>query len=473
MQESDSNVKGARSEASGLPALIRGTVCHVKGSPFALADDSDVLEWFEDGALAIDGSGRIAGTGHFEDLRAKHSGYAVIDRQGCLILPGMVDGHIHYPQALMIGAFGEQLLTWLDKYTFPEEAKYEDEAYAKEAARIFFGELIAHGTTTALIFGAHFEKATALAFEEANRRRFRALIGMSLADRNIRPSLRLDPESAYQACGRLIADWHNKDKLRFVVTPRYAPTCSEEMFSVCRRLMLEHPDIIVQTHISENLDEIAWIKELYPAESSYLDVYDRRGLVGPRTVLAHSVHSSDEEICRIQEAEASVVHCPSSNCFMGSGLMPLGKYVDRGIKVALGTDIAGGTGYSLFQEMNQAYKVQMLRLFAFGDKNHAVKLSGEKLLYLATLGGATALGLEGEIGNFKPSKYADFLVIDPGLDDYFSARLKNTSTMSEKLFVLATMGSKELIREVYLDGVLEHPSPGPYKCRSQADNADD
>src|SRR5262249_48045015 len=177
MQESDSNVKGARSEASSLPALIRGTVCHVTGSPFALASDSDVLEWFEDGALAIDGSGRIAGTGRFEDLRAKHSGYAVIDRQGWLILPGMVDGHIHYPQALMIGAFGEQLLTWLDKYTFPEEEKFEDQAYAKEAARIFFGELIAHGTTTALIFGAHFEKATGLAFEEANRRRFRALIG--------------------------------------------------------------------------------------------------------------------------------------------------------------------------------------------------------------------------------------------------------------------------------------------------------
>jgi guanine deaminase len=459
MQESDSNLKGESSGAHSLPALIRGTICHTKGSPFALEDDRDVLEWFEDGALAIDGSGRIAGIGRFEDLMPKHTAGTFIDRRGCLILPGMIDGHIHYPQTLMIGSYGEQLLTWLDKYTFPEEEKYKDEAYAKDAARIFFAELIAHGTTTALIFGAHFEEATGLAFEEAGRRRFRALMGMSLADRNIRSSLRLDHESAYLACSRLIANWHNKGKLRFVVTPRYAPSCSEEMFGVCRRLMLEHTDIMVQTHISENLDEIAWVKELYPAESSYLDVYDRRGLVGPRTVLVHSVHSTDEEISRIQEAEASVVHCPSSNSFMGSGLMPLGKYVDRGIKIALGTDIAAGTGYSLFQEMNQAYKVQMLQLYAFGGKNHAVKLSGERLLYLATLGGATALGLDGEIGNFKLGKYADFLVVDPDLDHYFSARLKNTRTMSEKLFVLATIGSKELIREVYIDGILEHPLP--------------
>ncbi len=457
MQEPESSYHDQQAATGDLPALIRGTVCHTTGNPFGADEDADVLEWFEDGALAIDSCGRVAAVGRFQDLAARHHKSRLVDRRGCLILPGMVDGHIHYPQALMVGSYGEQLLTWLEKYTFPEEEKYIDEQYARDAARIFFAEAIAQGTTTALIFGAHFEGATACAFEEARRRRFRALIGMSLSDRNIRPTMRMDPEPAYQACSRLIANWHNKEKLRFVVTPRYAPTCSDQMFAVCRRLLSEHPDMLVQTHISENLDEIAWIKELYPEASSYLDVYDRRGLIGPRTVLAHSVHSTDEEISGIQEAQASVVHCPTSNTFVGSGLMPLGKYLDRGIKVALGTDVAAGTGYSLFQEMNQAYKVQMLLMYALGGKNHAVKLSGDKLLYLATLGGAAALKLDGEIGNFKLGKCADFLVIDPELDSYASARLKNTSTMNEKLFVLATIGGKQLIREVYIDGTVAHP----------------
>jgi guanine deaminase len=430
----------------------------VVGDPFAEPDDSLALEFFQDGALAVDAAGRIKALGNFSALAREYGGYKLVDRRGCLILPGMVDGHIHYPQALMVGSYGEQLLSWLTRYTFPEEEKYRDEGYAKAAARIFFGEAIAQGTTTALIFGAHFERATAIAFQEARRRRFRALIGMVLADRHVPSGLQLPPVKALEASERLIADWHGKDKLRFVVTPRYAPTCSDEMFAVCRRLLDEHEDMLVQTHISENLDEIAWVRQLYPGEGSYLDIYDRRGMVGPRTVLAHAVHSGDAEIARMAATGTSVVHCPSSNSFMGSGLMPLRKFVDKGVKVALGTDIAGGTGYSLFQEMNQAYKVQMLQ-YAVGGGNHAIKLSGARLLYLATAGGARALGLEGDIGNLQPGKCADFIVIDPERDDFFQARLGNTGSMAEKLFVLATLGCKRLVREVYIDGLLAHESP--------------
>lgn len=438
-----------------MPALFRGTVCHVVADPFAHGDESQALEFFEDGGLAVNGAGRVAALGNFASLARQYPGYRVVDRCGCLILPGMVDGHIHYPQALMVGSYGEQLLSWLTRYTFPEEEKYRDDNYAKAAARIFFAEMIAQGTTTALIFGAHFERATAIAFEEARRRRFRALIGMVLADRHVPPGLMLSPAAARQASERLIADWHGRDKLRFVVTPRYAPTCSDEMFAVCRSLLQAHKDMLVQTHISENLDEIAWVRQLYPGEKSYLDVYDRRGMVGPRTVLAHAIHCGDAEIARLAEAGTSVVHCPSSNSFMGSGLMPLGKFVEKGVKVALGTDIAGGTGYSLFQEMNQAYKVQMLQ-YALGAANHAIKLSGARLLYLATQGGARALGLESDIGNLQPGKCADFIVIDPERDEFFQARLGNTGSMAEKLFVLATLGCKQLVREVYIDGLLAH-----------------
>lgn len=456
MQDSRSLTGGDRSSARDLPALVRGTICHMIGNPFVAQEDSEVLQCFEDGGLAVGASGQVLSIGSFKDVATAYPAATVTDRRGCLILPGLVDGHIHYPQALMVGSYGEQLLSWLEKYTFPEEERYRDESYAQAAARIFFAEEIAQGTTTALVFGSHFEKATAISFQEASRRRFRALMGMTLSDRNIRESLKMGHDQAYEACKRLIMDWHGHGKLRYVVTPRYAPTCSDSMFAVCVRLLQEHPDMLVQTHISENLNEVAWIRELYPQESSYLDVYERRGLVGSRTVFSHAIHSTDKEIARMAEAQCSVVHCPSSNSFMGSGLMPLGKFVESGVKVALGTDIGGGTGYSLFQEMNQAYKVQMLQLYALGDSNHALKLSGAKLLYLATLGGARALGLEGEIGNLMPGKCADFLVIDPELDGFVKARLKNIDSLNEELFVLATIGSKQLIREVYIDGTLAH-----------------
>jgi guanine deaminase len=440
------------------PFILRGTIGHLTGNPFAAELETDVLETFEDGGLLIDAGGRITQIGRFDEVRTVNPHVTVVDRSGCIILPGLIDCHIHYPQALIVGAFGEELLDWLNKYIFPEESKFADPEYARMAASLFFNEEISQGTTSALVFGAHFEQATDIAFQEAEKRRFRALLGMSVSDRFIAEQLSMSAADTYSATMRLIEKWHGRGKMRYVVTPRFAPTCTDEMLRTCARILAENPTVYLQTHLSENHKEIAWVKELFPDSPSYADVYESFGLLGPRSIFAHCVHATDHEIALLATTDSRVVYCPASNAFLGSGLMPLKKFVTANIKVGLGTDVGAGTGYSLLQEMNQAYKVQMLQMVAMEEPERAVKLSGIKLLYLATLSGATALSIEGDVGNLAAGKCADLIVIDPTRDPLFIARLNNTANFSEKLFLLATIGGKRMIREVYIDGQLAHSS---------------
>jgi len=279
---------------------------------------------------------------------------------------------------------------------------------------------------------------------------------MTLSDRNLPDALKLDPESAGQSCRRLAARWHGRGKLRYAVTPRFAPTCTPAMLETCRALMDELPGVYFQTHLNENRKEIAWVFELFPEARSYLDAYDAHGLLGGRSFFAHCVHSRGDEVARLAETGSRVVHCPSSNSFMGSGLFPLKQYVDASVGVCLGSDIAGGTSFSLLREMGQAYKVQMLQCYDGDGSGIAFKLSAAKLFYLSTLAGAEALGMADEIGSFAPGKAGDFLVVDPALDPFVQARLANTQSVSDALFVLATIGDKSIVRETYIDGVLAH-----------------
>lgn len=432
--------------------IIRGTICHLIGDPFAEPGDAAALETFDDGGVACDPSGRIVAVGPFALMAAGHPGATILDRRGCFILPGFVDCHIHLPQALMIGAFGEELLDWLKRHARPEETRYRDLQYATEASRLFFEQEIRHGTTTALIFGPHFEEAIAAAFSEAERRHFRAVMGLTLEDRDLPVELATDPGKAYSACKRVIERWHNRGKLRYAVTPRFILTCSPELLRVCRRLLDEHPDVYFQTHLNENHKEVARLKELFPEARSYLDAYDRFGLLGPRSFFHHSIFSSDEEIDRLSGSGSRVVHCPSSNMFLGSGLIPLRKYVEKGVLTAVGTDVGGGTGYGMLKELKDAYQIQSLLMFGMERPDLAVKLTGVKLLYLSTLAGAKALGMEKEIGSFAVGKAMDLIVLDPSADPYLEARLKNTTDIFERLFVLAVLADKQVIREVYIDG---------------------
>jgi guanine deaminase len=432
--------------------LLRATICHIVGDPLNSDDDSQSLEGFEDGALVYDDTGKILSSGPYASLAQRYKDAIVLDMSGCLVLPGFVDCHIHLPQALMIGAFGEELLDWLSRHTRPEELRYKDPEYARSCAQTFFDQEIASGTTTALIFGPHFEEALTLAFNEAEKRNFRAILGLTLEDRDAPADLLRTPQDAYKISKRLIERWHGKGKLGYVVTPRFALTCSSEMLGVCKRLLDEHPDVYFQTHLNENHKEILRLKELFADSTNYLDVYNRFGLLGSRSIFHHSIYSSEEEINLLAATESRVVHCPSSNLFLGSGLMPLGKYIAKGIFTALGTDVGAGTGFCMLKELDNAYKIQSVLMFADERVNDAVKLTGVKLLYLITLAGARALRLDGEIGNFKPGKRADAVIIDPSLDPYVEARLSNTRSLSERLFVLSILGSKQIIKDVLIDG---------------------
>jgi guanine deaminase len=423
-----------------------------------------VLSAHADGGLLVDARGAVVACGAYRDVArrpAPGGTLRVVDLSGCVILPAMVDCHIHYPQSLVVAAYGEELLDWLARYVFPEEARFADAHHAREQARLFFDELIAQGTGTALIFGPHFEEATAIAFDEARRRRFRAIIGMTLADRNVPAALATTPRAAGEASRRLIERFHGRDKCRFAVTPRFAPACTPRLLDACRRLLDDHPGVTLQTHVNECEREIRWCRDLFPDAPDYVGVYERAGLLGPRAVLAHDVHPRARELSVLAATDTRVSHCPDSNSFLGSGLFPLSAHVEHGVKVGLGTDVGAGTTFSMLSAMSAAYKVQMLRAAAGGRgrRGHgrsgggaATKLSGARLLYLATLAGARVLGVEAECGSFLPGRQADFIVIDPRRDPLVGARAAACTSLPELLFVLAIAGDKRLIRDVYLDG---------------------
>jgi guanine deaminase len=433
--------------APQMPFIIRGSIAHCVRDPFESPDDKAV-QYFVDGALFVDAEGTIGGIGDYHSITNHYPEISVLDRTGCLILPGFVDCHTHYPQTLATAAYGEQLLDWLDRYIFPEEARYEDEEHAKRCAEIFFSEMIAQGTTTALIFGAHFEAATNIAFAEAERRGFRAVMGMSLADRHVPEPLMLESSAAISASARLIEHWHGRGNLLYAVTPRFAPSCSELLLQGCSRLLQDYPGVYFQTHANENQEEIKWCRELFPGCPSYVGVYEHYGLLSSKSLVAHCIHCTPEEIDILSRREAAVVHCPSSNAFLGSGILPMARFVKANVRLCLGTDVGAGANFGLLGELNQAYKLQML----LGGDNGGVKLSGAKLLYLATTAGARALGLESQIGNLQAGKKADFLVLDLSADAYFEQRMAYADSVEEMLFTTAMLAGKRMIREVYMSG---------------------
>jgi guanine deaminase len=296
--------------------IVRARVMHTPRDPFR---DDGALEAFDDGAVAIE-EGRVLATGSFPDVRRRHPDAAVLDTGGALLLPGLVDTRVHYPQLALVGAMGLELVEWLERRVLPEEARLADPAHAERVARDFLRGLAAAGTTTALVFGAHFPDAQEALFVEAERVGLRITSGLVVSDRNLRPELHVEPEEAYAAGRRLPERWHNRGRLRYAVTPRFASSCSEAMLEACGALP---GDLIVTTHINESLPEISAVAELFPSARDYLDTYERFGLVGTSTVLAHDVHATDDELRRLAERGASVAHCPASNAFLGSGAFPM------------------------------------------------------------------------------------------------------------------------------------------------------
>jgi len=435
------------SEATG----IRGAILHFVADPFYEAV-TGCYEYFADGLLVLR-AGKVAAVGSYESLIDAYKGIAVTHYADKLIVPGLVDTHVHYPQTEMIAAYGEQLLSWLERYTFPTEQKFSDRNYALTVAEHFLDELLRHGTTTALVFTTVHAQSTDAFFEAAHRRNLRMIAGKVLMDRHAPASLLDTPESAYADSKALIEKWHGCDRLLYAITPRFAITSTPEQLQVAGQLLREFPDVYLHTHLAENQNEIDWTQELFPNCTSYLDVYARYGLVSDRAVFAHGIYLDEGDRQVLSECGCAIAHCPTSNLFLGSGLFALhkAKDADLPIKVGLGTDVGAGTSFSLLHTAAEAYKVAQLQ---------SQTLSPFQALYLATLGGAKALSLDEKIGNFLPGKEADFIVLDPLATSTLAFRNErlelSVENLGSVLFSLLVLGDDRAIAATYIAGALAY-----------------
>jgi guanine deaminase len=433
----------ATANSAGVCAL-RGTIVTCRDDPF-LTDPAPAFAVEADG-IVLCRNGLIEDVGLAANmLRALPPGVTVTDYTGCLIAPGFIDTHVHYVQTGIIGSYGTQLLDWLDRYAFPAEMAFEDPAHAAAMARVFCDELLRNGTTTALVFCAVYPQSVDALFAEAERRGMRIVAGKVLMDRNAPEKLRDTAQQGYDDSKKLIARWHGRGRCSYAITPRFAGTSTPEQLDAAGALWREHPDVMVQTHIAENRREIEWTAELFPERKNYLDIYDHHGLIGRRAVLAHGVHLSEDELCRCHESGAALAHCPTSNMFLGSGLFRIAAAKDarRPVQVALGTDIGGGTSFSLLATMGAAYEIAQL---------NGRPLSPVEAFYLATLGGARAMALEDRIGSIAPGKEADLVVLDPQATPLLALRSGRAESVEDLMFALMTLGDDRAVRATYVAG---------------------
>ena len=372
--------------------VLRGSILHCLADPGDAPGDGG-WEYFDDGLLVVR-DGRIAEIGEADILLSKMPADAeVVDYRNKLIVPGFIDCHVHFPQLDIIGSYGEKLLDWLNRYAYPAEARFADPAYAREVAEAFIAELLRNGTTTALVFCTVHAHSVDAVFEAAEARDMRLIAGKVLMDRNCPAELRDDPGSAYVDSRSLIERWHGKGRLGYAITPRFALTSTDEQLEAAGRLATEYPDTWVHTHLAESMEEVEAIAEQFPDSRSYLDVYDRYGLLREKSVFAHCLHMDDEDRQTMAEKGGAAAFCPTSNLFLGSGLFRLQAMRAAGVRCGLGTDVGGGTSLSLLRTASEAYKVLHLQ-------EHA--LSPMRALWLATLGAAEALHLDDRIGNLLP-----------------------------------------------------------------------
>jgi guanine deaminase len=423
---------------------LRGRILSFEADPAEVGEAASHT-YLEDGIVLIE-DGRIAARGDAVQMLGKlPDGTPVDDHAGHLILPGLIDTHIHLPQTQVIASHGAQLLDWLQKHTFVEEQKFADPGHAARIARFFVDELLRNGTTTAAVYGSvHAQSAQAL-FAEALRRGTRTIAGKVMMDRGAPAALLDTAERGYRESKALIQRWHGRGRLQYAISPRFAVTSSDGQLEAAGALLAEHPDCYLQTHLCENLEEIAAVRRLFPWATSYTDVYDHFGLLGPRSLFGHCIHLEEAECLRLSESRSVAALCPTSNLFLGSGLFDLAMLRDavRPVRVALATDIGGGTSYSMLRTAAEAYKVTQL-----GGQ----RWSALEAFYAITLGNARALGLEGAIGSLEPGTEADIVVLDARATPAMAHRMETVRDLAEELFVLLIMGDERAVRATYVMG---------------------
>jgi guanine deaminase len=431
---------------------VRGRLLDFLDDP-AEVGSSASHRYHHDGLLLIE-DGRIARLGDAAALLSElPAGVAVDAYPDCLILPGLIDTHIHYPQTQVIGSYGAQLLEWLNRYTFVEEQKFSDRAHAAAIARFFLDELLRNGTTTAVVYCTVRPESVEAFFVESERRNTRMIAGKVMMDRNAPAPLTDTAERGYRESKTLIRAWHGRGRHLYAISPRFALTSSEAQLEAAGALLREHPDAYLQTHLAENREEIATVRRLFPSASSYTHVYDRCGLLGPRSIFGHCLHLADDELQRLSESRSIAAFCPTSNLFIGSGLFDLARLRDaaRPVRISLATDVGGGTSYSMLRTAAEAYKVLQLQ---------GQNLPPLEAFYMMTLGNARALGLAAEIGSFAIGSEADVVALDPCATPAMAHRMASVGDdLEATLFVLMMLGDDRAVRATYVAGERSHPAP--------------
>jgi guanine deaminase len=421
---------------------VRGRLLSFLRAPQG-SGDAQSYRYIEDGVVLVQ-NGRIEAVGPAKDMKGRlPSGMPVDHHAGALIMPGFIDPHIHFPQTQVIASYGAQLLEWLEKYTFVQEQKFADPAHAARNAEFFLDELARNGTTTACAYcTAHPSSAEAL-FAAAHKRNVGMIAGNAVMNRNAPPGLLAPAATAIADSRGLIQRWHGTGRQRYAVTPRFPVTSTDEQLAALGALLDEFPTVLMQSHLDENKNEIATIKRLFPNDASYTAVYNRFGLLGPRSLMGHCIHMTDDEVALMRDTRSVAVFCPTSNLFIGSGLFDYERLKSAGIRIALATDVGGGTSYSMLRTAAEAYKVLQLQ-----EQNFPALTAFD----LMTRGNAAAIGLTEEIGTIAPGAFADLVVLDARATPAMAYRMEVARDLEEELFVLMTLGDDRAVRQTYIAG---------------------
>ena len=407
-------------------------------------DDQHQPVYDSDGLLVVgpDATGRkvVRAAGDHASLMDRFPGVAVEDLRGRIIAPGFVDMHIHYPQTDVIGAPAAGLLPWLEQYTFPHESRFSDEGHAREVAGFFFDELQRHGVTTALTFATSHPQSVDAAFKEARARGLRFITGKVLQDRHSPDGVRDDTEQSLIDTETLIGRWHGVDRLGYAITPRFAPTSSPAQLRGAGELAAKYPDVWIQSHVAENVDEVKWVAELFPRSRSYLGVYGDFGLLRERAIYAHCIHLDAADRALMCETGAAAAISPTSNLFLGSGFFDHAAADAAGMRYGLASDVGGGTSFSPFHTMLAAYCVGRE-----GQSKTGMSLTPGQLWWQHTAGAAQALGLDGVVGNMQPGCEADFVVLNPRATPLLARKTAQASSLDELLFALIVLGDDRVV----------------------------
>ena len=428
-------------EVMGGKYLLIGQTLLCVSDPFRVAP-SEAFIHNRGGGVLIE-NGTITAVGDADELRRSCGEATVHDHSGCLLLPGFIDAHVHYPQTAIIASWGERLLEWLSRYTFPEELKFRDPAHAAAVAELYLDLVLANGTTTVCSYCTTHPESVGAFFRAAESRNMRVAAGKVCMDRNAPDGLLDDPRSAYDQSSALLGEWHGRGRLSYVITPRFAVTSSREQLEALGSLWREHPDCLMQTHLSEQTEEVEEVSRLFPQSRDYLDVYESCGLLGPNGLYGHAIHLNARERARLKEVGAALIHCPTSNMFVGSGLFDLRGRVGERQRVGLATDTAGGSSFSMLRTMAAAYEIGQL---------NGTALHPGQLIWLATEGNARVLGMERHIGSLRVGAEADVVVLDLASTEAIAQRARRAEDIWEELFPTMMMGDDRAVKSVWVAG---------------------